>query len=734
MSNMLLPDISTTKATADWNLIPFILSERKSGRILAANDSVSQLTGYSSEQLHLMTVFELGLWTSEAERTAVLLESPSAVPQAEKRLAAQAGEAVPVIHGWQVAVSGGTDVVAELFIDMTAHVRTRERMERLSRFRGVLSKLLSGSLDRGLDDTFYHRVLQAAVDTIPGAHTASLLVRGSDQRYHYTAAIGCDLDVLSRVSFGESEMVIEPDGSPVLYRGYSTNDDLEPAMRDLILRAGPTREIKVSIVTPVLLSGEPVAVFNLDNLEDPDAFDEEAQEMAIDFARQIAVLLQRFRFESELRQQADYDKLTGLPNRTKFESILNDILSRNRLHGANAAVFFLDLDNFKAVNDTYGHAFGDRLVKAVTDRLAHMLPGGATLSRWGGDELVAVLPAVGSVQEAELVAAQLLSASETMYDIGGVSVRVTLSIGIAMAPEAGDSPEELTRNADVAVYRAKQAGRNTWRLFDQQMRDSVKLQAEVRHAVAAGEISLYYQPRFDLNGRVSAMEALARWHHPERGLLPASEFIGAAEQARVMPQLGEELLLGAIRQSREWLNQGFEVPIAFNLSGEQLASAQIVAQVDAALRRHALPPYLLELQVAETSAVADAADSSGKLGKLRELGVRLLLDNIGGGFTNLAMLKRFRLDGIKVPREFVGALSQSRSESSTELAAEDVVSAMVSLGRDLGVQVVAEGVETEWQHQYLKAIGATRFQGFLFSDALPPAKATELLQQADSGS
>lgn len=728
------PAVASTEGISAWNLVPFLLSERGSGRILAANGSASELTGYTLEQLRLMTVFDLGLWVSPGQREAILKATPASSPQEEVNLRVSAGAQVVAVHGWQVATAGNAEVVAELMIDVSASVRTRERLERLSRFRGVLSKLLSESLDRGLDDGFYQRVLQGAVETIPGAHTASLLVRGPDNRYRYTAAIGCDLALLKTVSFSEAEMVLEDGGLPLLYRGYRHNSELDQQVRSIINSSGPTQDIQVSIVTPVMLDGEPVAVFNLDNLVDPEAFDAEAQEMALDFARHLAVLLQRFRFEHELWRQANFDALTGLPNRSNFEGVLQEVLDRRLPAGERCAIFFIDLDNFKAVNDTYGHSFGDRLVKAVTDRLEGLLPAAGSLYRWGGDELVALLPQVASLAEAEAAAAQLLSASAEVYDIAGVKVQVTLSVGIATAPEAGMSVAELTRNADVAVYRAKQAGRNTWRVFDEAMRAEVSLQAEVRRAVADSEIFLHYQPRFDLEGRVQAMEALARWQHPERGLLPASAFIAAAEQARVMPQLGAELLNSAVAQSRAWLNEGFEVPVAFNLSGRQLSSAAIVTQIDAVLRRHALPPHLLELQMTETSAVSDAAESSGKLRRLRELGVRLLLDDIGGGFTNMAMLKRFQLDAIKIPREFVQALSQFRNESGTELAAEDVVSAVVSLGRDLGVQVVAEGVETDWQYAFLREIGVTRVQGFLFSDALSPAEATELLLRQDSGS
>lgn len=729
-----LPDVRDARSAATWGIVPFLLSERSSGRIIEANGPMCELTGFTAEELRTMTVFSLGLWLSPSQRSELLNREAASVPRSGTMIRTRAGSQVPVIHGWQLAASDSTEIVAELVIDMSESVRTQQRLERLSRFRGVLSTLLSESLDRGLDAGFYQRVLQAAVDTIPAAHTASLLVRGADDRFRFTAAIGCDLQTLQAVSFAEDEMVIGEDGAPLLHHGYSENAGLAPEVRDLIDSSGPNRDIKVTIVTPVLLDGEAVAIFNLDNLASPDAFEEEALGMALDFARHIAVLLQRFRFERELWLQANVDALTGLPNRNSFEATLEETLRRSARHGSGCAVLFVDLDNFKSFNDTYGHSFGDQLVRAVTDRLAALLPAEATIARWGGDELIVLMPDTPSVAAAERTAELLLSASADTYDVGGIEAQVTLSIGIALSPAAGTTGEELTRNADVAVYRAKQAGRNTWRVFNDQMRAEVLLQAELREAVAQQKISLHYQPRFDTSGRVRAMEALARWQHPERGLLPASEFIAAAEQARVMPKLGEDLLDSAVAQAREWLNLGHEIPVAFNLSGLQLASDGVVAHVDAVLRKHALPPHLLELQIPETSAVSDAVDPTGKLRQLRQLGVRLLLDGMGGGFTNLAMLKRFELDGMKIPREFVRALRHSETDQRQELAAEDVVAALAGLGNDLGIQVIAEGVESEWQFGFLRANGVTRVQGFLFSDALPPAQATELLARNDPDS
>lgn len=726
------PVISPETDISTWNLVPFLVSDRSSGKILQVNGQVSLLTGYSREELQQMTVVELGLWPSLAERASALEARPAATPAASRRLRTSHGSEVPVIHGWQVASADGRGVVSELLVDMTEAARTQDRLQRLNNFRSVLAQVLRESLNLGLDEDFYQRVLQKAVDTIPGAQTASLLVRSDDGRFRYHAAIDCDLEILKTVSFTEDQMVLGRNGEPVLHYDYSDNEELPPETRNAIQASGPTSEIKVSIVAPVMLDGEPVAVFNLDNLEDADAFEEESLSLAMDYAQHLAVLLQRFKFEEALWQQANIDKLTGLPNRRSFDELLQAVLLESDATGVPAAVLFIDLDEFKGVNDAYGHAFGDELVRVVTDRLAALLPASATLARWGGDELVAIVPDARCPDHVEDIARRLVAAGADSYRVNDIDLRVTLCVGVALYPEAGRNAQNLLQNADAALYSVKQSGRNGYRLFDEQMRAALALQSEIRTAVTQGDIHLYYQPRYSLAGRLMALEALARWQHPEQGLLQARRFIPVAEEAGLMPQLGLMLLDEACGQARAWLDEGLHAPIAYNMSGQQLASPLIAQEVEAILRKHALPAHLLEIQIAETAAVIDVTDTTLKLMQLRRLGVRLLLDDIGSGFSNLAILRRFQLDGIKITREFTRQLGASTDDPDPELGSGPVVSALVDLGRDLGVQIIAEGVETNRQLDFLRSAGVTQVQGHLFSHALPPERATVLLRTLDS--
>ena len=500
---------------SSWKLVPFVLSDLQTGVIVVATQPLADLTGYPLDELVGKSVIDLGLWDSLAERTLVLQQQAANTPQRPARLKSADGGGRDVLFGWQLVSAAGRDLVAELIIDVSFVSETRARFERLSRFRGRLTEVLRESLGSGLDDSFYERVLRSAVDTIPGAQAASLSVRDSDGIYRFKAAIGFDLPTLQKVQLKSSPKAPGPGNGPWLYRGYGHNQDLPEETRRLYLAAGPTDKIKVSIVTQVRLEGEPVAFFNLDNLEDPDAFDDEALSMALDYAQHLAVLMQRFRFEEALWHQAHYDKLTGLPNRRLFESMLSEALTTGRATGRRVAVCFIDIDNFKSINDTYGHTFGDQVVAAVTERLSGLLPSGATLSRWGGDELVALLPGISEDAEAGETVGRLIESAAEPYLFTGLSLKCTLSVGVAITPDAGTTGEELLQNADIALYRAKQAGRNTYRIVDDEMRKAAQLQAELPPAVAEGQIGLHYQPRFDMRGRLVAMEALARWNHPE---------------------------------------------------------------------------------------------------------------------------------------------------------------------------------------------------------------------------
>lgn len=724
------PHITNLANIVDWEIIPFIVTERATGRIVAANNGLARLTGFSVGTLLALNVVDLGPWTSLESRAETLAKTPSSMPGLLSVLRTAAGSDIPIAHGWQTVTGEEGELIYEVFVDMSFASEARRNLERMSRFREVLAEVLRESLARGHDDGFYQRVLLSAVQTIPNAQTASLLVRDEDGLFRFRAAVKCDFEELRDVSFTESQMHLGSDGLPFLHYGYSENRDLPAPLRAALNASGPTERIKVTIVSPVQLDGRTVAVFNLDNLESPDAFDAEALSMARDYAQHIAVLLQRFQYEAALERQANTDQLTGLPNRRSFDASLAAEFAVPPAPGTDSAIFYIDLDNFKSINDFHGHSFGDTFIQAVSQRLLRQLPGGSVLSRWGGDELVAFVPDMNSPRQAALFAEALLTAARRPYEIEGLELMETISIGVALRSDADNDAGQVLRNADLALYAAKREGRNTFRLFDDQLRAVSRLRAELRQAVASERIELHYMPRWSLDGRLVAFEGLARWNHPERGLLLARDFLPEAAEAGLLKQLSTQLLHLACRQAREWLDAGHSLPVAFNLGSHHLASATVVEDVRTALRRHAVPGHLLELQFTETAALADLRDASQKLAELRLLGVTLLLDGIGSGFSHLAVLRRFNLDAIRIKRGFVMSLGEPGS-GVDDHATRDVIHALISLGAELGVRVVAEGVETEGQAEFLRSAGVAEMQGYLFSEALTPGEVAALLRDLD---
>lgn len=719
------PRIADLGEIANWDVIPFLITERATGRIVTASRGAARLCGCSMAELTSLTVIELGLWDSAASRSDALADKPVSKPELPAMLRTKGGTGIPVAHGWQTVRGQPDGLVAEVIVDMSFASEARSRLERLSRFRAVLSEVHRESLARGLDGSFYHRVLRSAVDTIPGAQMASLLVRADDSTFRFVASVNCDLDTLSSVRFSEDQMDFGPDGNPFLHHDYRHNERLPEPQRNALNSSGPTEDIEVTIVSPIELGGRVEALFNLDNLDSPAAFGDEALSMARDYAQHIGVLLQRFRYEAALEKQANTDQLTGLANRRAFLAFLRGALQEPHGGKTEPVVFYIDLDNFKLVNDSYGHSFGDRFVQAAAERLAQQLPAGSLLSRWGGDEFTAFVPGLTGRRQAEAFAEALLAALRPPYEISGIVLHETVSIGVALASDCGYNAEETLRNADFALYEAKHAGRNTFCVFDAKLRERSRLQTELRQAVAAGALSLHYLPRWSQDGTVVALEALARWQHPERGLLTAREFLPEAARAGLMNQLSLQLLNEACRQAREWLDGGLPVRVAFSLGGSHLASPRLVKDVRAALRRHTLPGHLLELQVTETAAVADQERTLPKLGELRLLGASLLLDDISSGFGNPGLLRRFQPDAIRIDVRFLTGLAEG--EGTEASATRDFIHAIIALGTDLGVRVVAHGVETERQDEFLKAAGVTEVQGSLFSGALAPAAARELL-------
>jgi diguanylate cyclase (GGDEF)-like protein len=422
---------------------------------------------------------------------------------------------------------------------------------------------------------------------------------------------------------------------------------------------------------------------------------------------------------TELVQAALHDPLTRLPNRMLLRQRIQQTLQQVR-PGSSFAVLFLDLDGFKAINDAYGHPHGDALLCEVSRRLRELLPAPGMVARLGGDEFVLLAPDLLG-NEAAALAGRILEAVRRPLLVDDIELAVTASIGIALYPHDGGDERELMANADAAMYHAKEAGRNGYAFFAPSMnsssREQLALLGDLRHAQARGQLVLYYQPKFnadpDGSPRLAGAEALLRWQHPERGLLPPDAFISLAERSGLIVPIGEWVINEACAQLRRWHQAGrTDWAIAVNLSPAQFAAPSLLATVETALRENQVPASHLTLEITESLAMRNVDASLAILRELAELGVRISIDDFGTGYSSLLYLKRLPASELKIDRGFVRDLENDSDDAA-------IVSSIVALGRALSLEVVAEGVETAAQQHHLSQIGCDYLQGYLLGRPLP---------------
>jgi diguanylate cyclase (GGDEF)-like protein/PAS domain S-box-containing protein len=436
----------------------------------------------------------------------------------------------------------------------------------------------------------------------------------------------------------------------------------------------------------------------------------------------------RKQLEERLAYQATHDPLTGLPNRALLAARLSQALSRAARRGRRVAVLFVDLDDFKVVNDTLGHEAGDELLVAVAGRLSRCVREGDTVARLGGDEFTLLLEDLGDGREASIVAERVMAALRPPVRLAEREVTATPSIGIAIA-EPGDDAAELLRRADVAMYRAKRQGKARCVQFDAGMDAAswarLDLEAGLRRAIGDGQLRLHYQPVVRLaTGQVTAVEALLRWDHPIRGLLPPDAFLPLAEESGLLPSLGRWVLMEACRQAQIWRSalSAYTPPlvVGVNVSARELREDSFIAVVRTALDAAGLEPEALQLEVAESGLIDDLDDALAALRGVRSLGVGVALDDFGTGYAGLGYLRRLPVDALKLDRSFVAGLAGGHTEAA-------IVRAVVQLGRELDLDVVAKGIETESQLEQACALGVHLAQGFLLSSPLPAEEVPQML-------
>ena len=446
------------------------------------------------------------------------------------------------------------------------------------------------------------------------------------------------------------------------------------------------------------------------------------------FVAIIQDISERIQNEKQLEYLAHHDALTSLPNRVLFTDRLDQSLARARWHGRSVALLFLDLDRFKIINDTLGHDVGDRALQALSERLNGCVREGDTVARLGGDEFAIVLEDIASADDVAPTARNILDVLSQPFQLDKHEFILTTSIGISLFPIDGENTQTLLKHADIAMYRAKDEGRNTYQFYSADMSvkafERLNLETNLRHALEREEFELYYQPQQCLaDGRVFGVEALLRWQHPDLGLISPMEFIPMLEETGLIIPVGEWVLHAACLQARTWNESGLtSLRMSVNLSGRQTNNSNFVTTVEQVLKDSKLDPTFLELEMTESILMHNMQATIKTLETISEMGVRLAIDDFGTGYSSLSYLKRFPIDTLKIDRSFIRDLTQDPEDAT-------LVEAIIAMGRALHLNVIAEGVETEQQVKFLRMHNCGSIQGYLLSKPLPAQELTTLLHE-----
>ncbi|WP_031429709.1 EAL domain-containing protein [Methylomicrobium agile] len=599
--------------------------------------------------------------------------------------------------------------------------------------RRLLSVLAHSSVESGLLQTG----IEALASLLECRYGAIGILDDSGQLRHfiYTGISAEQARAIGRL----------PEGKGLL--GIVIRENISVRLEDMALdprRIGfPAHHppMKSLLAVPIAQRGHVYGRLYLSDRTDGRAFSERDEEIAFSFAHSLSLVLDNAREMEELKRTqqrldyiAHYDILTDLPNRVLFmDRIKQAILHAHRNNGS-VAVLFLDLDNFKMVNDTQGHTFGDSLLKKVAQRIKSCLREDDTAARLGGDEFIVMLPNISDVLDAAKVADKILEGFAEPLMIDQHKIFVGVSIGISIYPVNSQDTEGLLADADTAMYHAKKLGKNNYQYFTPAMNSSarnyMKLEKHLRRALEQSEFVLYYQPQIAIDtGRIIGMEALIRWMNPELGLIPPDDFIPVAEETGLIVPISAWVLKAACTQARSWQQQGWPVRVAVNLSSRQFHQVQhqrhpqhpLLEAIQEALEETGLPPDLLELEITEGTLMHQLETAMQLLNVLKRKGIRLSLDDFGTGYSSLSYLKQFPLDTLKIDKSFINDISTDPNDRA-------IVAAITVMAQQLKLEVVAEGVETEAQLEFLRELRCHSVQGYYFSKPLPADQVPFFLQ------
>ncbi len=443
------------------------------------------------------------------------------------------------------------------------------------------------------------------------------------------------------------------------------------------------------------------------------------QELSVSMLkRSVRYAIERKRIEQRLLTLSHFDPLTGLANRNLFYLKLTDGIIQSLRGNKLLALFFLDLDNFKEINDTMGHPVGDRLLQEVSARLKSSTRASDTVARLGGDEFAVIATHLGNETDITLLAKKLVTSFNEPFTFGNEEIIAHTSIGIALCPTHGHDPDELLRHADLALYQAKAAGRNNFKFYDSELdaraQEYRALEQEMRYALQQQSFTLHFQPMFSIDGKnVIGVEALVRWPHKVRGMISPADFIPLAESSGLILPLGEQILEMACDEINRWKQLGLpELLVAVNLSPIQFADQNLIEKIAETLRRKSVSPHLIELEITENTLMDTSSDAIERLTKLDAMGIKLAIDDFGTGYSSLSYLKKFPVHKLKIDRAFIMDVTTDKDDAT-------IARTIIHLGQAMNLEIIAEGVETEDQLDFLRKEGCEQVQGFLFAKPMP---------------
>jgi diguanylate cyclase (GGDEF)-like protein/PAS domain S-box-containing protein len=683
------------RAAVDASAVLVTLIDPARMRYVDINEAACQALGYSRDEL--LTMGPLDVFSMPgadlAQSYERLLFGDRTASSVEGIYRRKDGSTFPVEAVRRVVPSATGDIIVAIARDITS----RRLAEEGARSQSLQQMVIAEFAQQALGIADLEQVMSNAAEIV------ALTLDVEHCRILQLEADGAALAV--RATHG---------GPPeMLGRQLPLPDPASPTGRVLALRKGViTEDQSAEVPIPGQKNG-PLGVLGA-YTQARRRFTADELNFLQSIANNIAVAIERKSAEERFAYLAQFDALTGLPNRHLFQDRVAQTMAQARRSGRAMAVLFIDLDRFKLVNDAQGREAGDRLLQAAALRLSQTVRGGDTVGRFGGDEFGVVLANLGKPGDASLVAQKIIDALARPVELDGHETYITASIGISIYPADAAEPETLLANADAAMYRAKEQGRNHYEYFTREMNERalrwVRMQTEMRRALERGEFQVHYQPKVELaTGRICGFEALLRWQHPEKGLVPPAEFIPVLEETGLIVPAGEWVMRTACAQIKAWREAGLpSSPIAVNLSARQFQQKGLEDSICRVLRESAVAPPLLQFELTESLLMADPEGAARTLLGLKELGVRLSVDDFGTGYSSLAYLKRFAVNELKIDRVFIRDIVADPDDAAITLA-------IINLAHSLDLEVVAEGVETEAQVNFLRSHGCDQMQGYYFA-------------------